>query len=171
MFISYGREPAVNQFVQRLKKDLEEGGLTVWLDTKDIPAESDWHGAIGSGLERCKAIIPVLTSKYISSRYCVNEVCVCVCVRATTKLQTSDHAHTPPTDVSAEPPLIGPSSIKPFKVIPDVPNPEGIATTDEGNLIVTIMEHKVVCPCNYWLISYSMYASYFHNHAVCPGNY
>ena len=80
LFISYGREPAVNQFVQRLKKDLEEGGLTVWLDTKDIPAESDWHGAIGSGLERCKAIIPVLTSKYISSRYCVNEVCVCVCV-------------------------------------------------------------------------------------------
>ena len=56
LFISYGREPAVNLFVQRLKKDLEEGGLTVWLDTKDIPAGSDWHGAIGSGLERCKAI-------------------------------------------------------------------------------------------------------------------
>ena len=83
--------------------------------------------------------------------------------------KSDDHAHAPPTDVSAEPPLIGPSSIKPFKVIPDVPSPESITTTDEG---VTIMEHKVVvCPCNYWLISYSMYAPYFHNHAVCPGNY
>ena len=53
LFISYGREPAINQFVQRLKKDLEEGGLIVWLDTEDIPAGSDWewHGAIGSGLE------------------------------------------------------------------------------------------------------------------------
>ena len=162
------------------------------------------NGAIGSGLERCKAIIPVLTSKYISSRYCVR---VCVCVRACVRVcvshsvsishlkvasffyiglgkgddsdegtaiytcahthihtkclllllpfyKSDDPAHAPPTDVSAEPPLIGPSStcIKPFKVIPDVPNPESITTTDEGNLIVTIMEHKVACPCNYLLI-------------------
>ena len=66
LFISYGREPAVNQFVQRLKKDLEEGGLTVWLDIKDIPAGSDWHGAIGSGLERCKAISYLFSHQNIS---------------------------------------------------------------------------------------------------------
>ena len=74
LFISYGREPEVNKFVHRLKADLESDGFSVWLDSKDIPAGSDWHGAIGSGLEKCRAIIPVLTAKYIGSRYCVNEV-------------------------------------------------------------------------------------------------
>ena len=74
LFISYGREPEVIQFVMRLKTDLENGGFTVWLDTQDIPAGSDWHGAIGTGLSSCRAIVPIITKKYIGSRYCTNEV-------------------------------------------------------------------------------------------------
>ena len=74
LFISYGREPEVIQFVHRLKKDLESNGFSVWMDAHDIPAGSDWHGAIGAGLNRCRAIVPILTNKYIGSRYCVNEV-------------------------------------------------------------------------------------------------
>lgn len=74
LFISYGREPSVISFAHRLKADLERGGFSVWLDASDIPAGSDWHGAIGSGLVGCKAILPILTNKYIGSRYCVNEV-------------------------------------------------------------------------------------------------
>lgn len=74
IFISYGRDPFVTKFVHKLKGDLEEVGFSVWLDSHDIPAGSDWHGAIGAGLTRCKAIIPVMTKKYIGSRYCVNEV-------------------------------------------------------------------------------------------------
>ncbi len=74
LFVSYGREPDVIQFVHRLKGDLENHGFSVWLDTHDIPAGSDWHGAIGTGLSRCKAILAIITSKYIGSRYCVNEV-------------------------------------------------------------------------------------------------
>ena len=76
LFISYGREPDVIQFVQRLKSDLESNGFSVWLDTRDIPAGSDWRGAIGAGLSQCKAILPVITSRFIGSRYCVNEVSI-----------------------------------------------------------------------------------------------
>ena len=80
LFISYGREPEVIQFVTRLKGDLENHGFSVWMDVHDISAGSDWHGAIGTGLTQCRAIVPIITSKYIGSRYCTNEVvCVCMC--------------------------------------------------------------------------------------------
>ena len=79
LFISYGREPEVIQFVTRLKGDLENHGFSVWMDVHDISAGSDWHGAIGTGLTQCRAIVPIITSKYIGSRYCTNEVrCVFV---------------------------------------------------------------------------------------------
>jgi len=45
----------------------------------DIPAGSDWHGAIGTGLVHCRGIVPIITNKYIASRYCTNEVCTCTC--------------------------------------------------------------------------------------------
>lgn len=47
VFLSYGREPEVSAFVKQLKQDLETRGISVWLDIDDIPAGSDWHGAIG----------------------------------------------------------------------------------------------------------------------------
>ena len=74
LFISYGRDPIVTKFVHKLKTDLEAVGFSVWLDSEDIPAGSDWHGAIGAGLSNCKAILPIMTNKYLGSRYCVNEV-------------------------------------------------------------------------------------------------
>lgn len=74
VFLSYGREPEVTQFVVQLKCDLESHGIGVWLDIDDIPAGSDWHGAIGKGLHRCRALIAVITEKYISSRFCSSEL-------------------------------------------------------------------------------------------------
>lgn len=41
-------------------------------------------------------------------------------------------------------PLIGPASTMPFKVIPDVENPEGITSTPEGQLVVSSMKHTVL---------------------------
>ena len=79
LFISYGREPEVIQFVTRLKGDLENHGFSVWMDVHDISAGSDWHGAIGTGLTQCRAIVPIITSKYIGSRYCTNEVVIVSC--------------------------------------------------------------------------------------------
>lgn len=46
----------------------------MWLDTDDISSGSDWHGAIGTALDNCKAIIPVITSKYVSSTFCKKEL-------------------------------------------------------------------------------------------------
>ena len=74
IFISYGREPEVIDFVKKLKNDLEENGFTVWLDLYDIPSGSDWHGAIGTGLHNCRALIAIITKKYIGSRYCSSEL-------------------------------------------------------------------------------------------------
>ena len=74
IFISYGREDDVTKFVLQLKHDLEANGYSVWLDQKDIPAGGDWHGAIGTALQECSAIIPIVTHKYLGSRYCMNEL-------------------------------------------------------------------------------------------------
>ena len=48
--------------------------IRVWMDVDDIPAGSDWHGAIGTALHNCRAIIVVITQKYLGSRYCTNEM-------------------------------------------------------------------------------------------------
>ena len=72
IFISYGREQEIVPFVHRLKADIEAAGFQCWLDSDDIPAGSDWHGAIGTGLDSCKAILCVISSKYIQSRYCLD---------------------------------------------------------------------------------------------------
>lgn len=74
LFLSYGREPEVCAFVAQLKHDLERSGFTVWLDTEDIPSGCDWHGAIGGGLHDCRALIAVITGRYITSRYCTSEL-------------------------------------------------------------------------------------------------
>ncbi len=74
IFVSYGREQHVTSFAQQLKRDLEANGYSVWLDLESIPSGSDWHGAIGTGLHKCTTIIPIITQKFVSSRYCMNEL-------------------------------------------------------------------------------------------------
>ena len=76
VFISYGREEGVREFVKQLKADLEANGVSVWLDTDDIPTGSDFHVEIGVALKSCRALIPVLTKKYVHSRYCKGELYV-----------------------------------------------------------------------------------------------
>ena len=75
IFLSYGREEQdIQRFVLKLKHDLEKNGFSVWLDMEDIPAGSDWHAAIGTGLHNCSALLALITNKYISSRYCASEL-------------------------------------------------------------------------------------------------
>ena len=78
IFISYGREEGVREFVKQLKADLEANGVSVWLDTDDIPIGSDFHVEIGVALKSCRALIPVLTKKYVHSRYCKGELYVAI---------------------------------------------------------------------------------------------
>ena len=76
IFISYGREEGVREFVKRLKVDLEANGVSVWLDVDDIPTGSDFHVEIGVALKSCRALVPVLTKKYVQSCYCKGELYV-----------------------------------------------------------------------------------------------
>ena len=46
----------------------------MWLDCDNISSGSDWHGAIGTALDNCKALIPVISNKYIHSRFCKGEL-------------------------------------------------------------------------------------------------
>ena len=72
---SYGRDPQrVDGFVQNLKADLEAAGISVWQDKEDIDVGSDWHNEIGDGVHECRALLRVLTNKYINSPYCKGEL-------------------------------------------------------------------------------------------------
>ena len=73
VFLSYGHEPEVDKFVTKLKSDLESAGISVWRDTEDIKAGSNWPNKIGVGVHDCRALLCVLTQKYVSS----SEVCKC----------------------------------------------------------------------------------------------
>ena len=74
IFISYGREDEVKDFVTKLKLYLEGRRLSTWLDSTDIPSGSDWHAEIGVGLQNCRALIAIITKKYISSKFCKKEL-------------------------------------------------------------------------------------------------
>lgn len=74
IFISYGREQNTMSLAWQLKSDLERVGFKVWMDLTDISSGSDWHSAIGVGLRKCRALIVIITHKYIRSKYCRNEL-------------------------------------------------------------------------------------------------
>ena len=74
VFVSYGREDGVREFVKRLKVGLEAGGVSVWLDVDDIPAGSDFHQEIALAVQSCRALVAVLTKKYTQSNYCTGEL-------------------------------------------------------------------------------------------------
>ena len=59
---------------KKIRNDGIFARFSVWLDTEDILSGSDWHGALGTALDNCKAIIPVITQKYISSHFCKEEL-------------------------------------------------------------------------------------------------
>lgn len=74
IFISYSREPRSTGHLKKLKESLEGLGYSVWLDETDIPGGSDWHSAIGTALKHCKAVVALITNRYLSSKYCRNEL-------------------------------------------------------------------------------------------------
>ena len=77
VFVSYDREDTVNEFVRKLKRDLEGAQLSVWLDKEDLPAGTETPVlAIRIALRNCKALVVVVTKKYISSSFCKNELWV-----------------------------------------------------------------------------------------------
>ena len=76
--ISYGREDGVNDFVRKLKEDLESAGLSVWVDVSDIPIGSEWTNQIGVALRNCTTVILIITKKYAGSKFCRSELLAAV---------------------------------------------------------------------------------------------
>ena len=77
VFVSYDREDTVKAFVRKLKRDLEGAHLSVWLDEEDLPAGTEKQVlAIEIALRDCKALVVVVTKKYISSSFCKSELYV-----------------------------------------------------------------------------------------------
>jgi hypothetical protein len=74
LFLSYSREVESTKFVTKLKRKLESSGFSVWMDTEDIHTGSDWHSAVGDALQNCKALIVVITARYLTSEYCKKEL-------------------------------------------------------------------------------------------------
>ena len=76
VFISYGREAAVEGFVHKLKRDLEDTQLSVWLDVDldGILAGEKFPRELEIALRNCKALIAVLTKKYVASKWCPKEL-------------------------------------------------------------------------------------------------
>lgn len=73
VFLSYGHEPEVDKFVTQLKSDLKSAEILVWRDTEDIKAGSDWVNSVAKGVNDCRALLCVLTNKYVST----SETCKC----------------------------------------------------------------------------------------------
>lgn len=59
VFVSYSRRDQA--FVEHLQPKLQELGLDVWLDRDDIPPSAKWRDEIQDGIERCEALILVLS--------------------------------------------------------------------------------------------------------------
>ena len=77
VFVSYDREDTVKEFVRKLRRDLEGAHLSVWLDEDDLPAGTEKPVlAIRIALRDCKALIVVVTKKYLSSSFCKSELYV-----------------------------------------------------------------------------------------------
>ena len=77
VFLSYDREDTVKEFVRKLKRDLEGAQLSVWLDEEDLPTGTEKPVlAIRIALRDCKALVVVVTKKYIFSSFCKSELYV-----------------------------------------------------------------------------------------------
>jgi hypothetical protein len=61
IFLSYARED--EDAVKELKGALDESGLDVWLDVRDIPPAADWDARIHEGIRRCSIFIPCLSRR------------------------------------------------------------------------------------------------------------
>ncbi len=59
VFVSYSRRDSV--FVETVTARLESLGLDVWLDRDDIPPSAKWRDEIQDGIERCDALILIVT--------------------------------------------------------------------------------------------------------------
>ncbi len=72
IFISYSRRDL--EFVTRLASDLDEKVAGVWFDKADIQPGQKWRDEIINGIQRCKAVVLVLSPDAAGSKYVQMEI-------------------------------------------------------------------------------------------------
>lgn len=66
VFISHSSKD--DDFVDQLAADLRQSGVQTWVDHKDIVAGEDWDDSVQAALDRCDAMVLVLTPESVASR-------------------------------------------------------------------------------------------------------
>ena len=80
IFISYGHNEEVNEFVFKLGRDLKSKGVTAWIDT-DIAQGDRWRESIQEAIRYSGAVVVMLSKKWIDSTFCRGEVAVALALR------------------------------------------------------------------------------------------
>src|SRR5438045_688353 len=76
VFISYSRKD--KEFVHKLGDELVASNHTVWLDSRDIPYTADWQEEIYRNIVTANNVLCVLSSAFIQSPFCRDEVAYAV---------------------------------------------------------------------------------------------
>lgn len=74
LFISYGREEITNDFAERLHEYLKSEGYEPTLDAKDFLIGDSLSQVISGGIANCDAMIIILSQKYSTSQWCIDEL-------------------------------------------------------------------------------------------------
>jgi len=75
LFISYAWEESTEEFVEKLKSDLEsELGLKIFLDKHEIFIGDNIQHELAEGIEEANGIIVVYSEKYPNSQWCDKEL-------------------------------------------------------------------------------------------------
>lgn len=64
VFISYATEDV--EIAQRLANDLDQAGIDVWFDRRNLEPACDWANSIERGIERCAVFLPVISHATLS---------------------------------------------------------------------------------------------------------
>lgn len=74
VFISYSRQNKA--FAERLARDLDDAGLEVWIDFRQITGGELWQNEIYRGIERSEFVIFCMSPSAISSVWCNREITI-----------------------------------------------------------------------------------------------
>jgi WD40 repeat protein len=69
VFLSYARRDA-SELARRLHNELSKRGFTVWIDTSGIPGGASWTEAIENAIDRCDALVALLSPAARQSPIC-----------------------------------------------------------------------------------------------------
>ena len=72
VFMSYSEEDMAIQ--EKVRKRLMREGVTVWVNTVDIPTAVDFQMAINRGIEKADNIVLLLSANSLASQYCQQEL-------------------------------------------------------------------------------------------------